>query len=135
LGENLSLIRETESLERAREAFADQFVQTGETVFYRRRGKGEPVAVSVWERDALIHDFNRRIGDLYKALVLLVMAILIVVSALVWAIHVKPDLLGVVLVLGPVALAHLAIERWIWDAPQRLIAARASAEGRTSSAA
>lgn len=117
-------MRETEGLQQARQAFADQFEQAGDVVFYRRRGRGEPVAVSVWERDALISDFDRRIGHLYMGLTGLVMVILAVVAIAAVLLHQRPSLPVVALVLGPVALAYALLQHWLWDAPLRMVRRR-----------
>jgi len=115
---------ENETLERARTAFADQFVLADAGVVYRRRTKGEPVMLTVWERDALLHEFGRRVAWLHAALIVLVVLVMLGAWAGATVLHVRPTLIGLALVLGPIALAHVLLERWIWNAPQRLIARR-----------
>ncbi len=123
---------ENETLERARQAFAGQF-ETGEAiVVYRRRSKGDPVTLTVWERDALIYDFDRRVTWLYLGLIALVVLIMLGAWTLAMVLRARPNVLGVALMLGPIALAYVLAERWIWNAPQRLLARRG--EGASSGA-
>lgn len=118
-------MRDTEALQRARQAFADQFEAADDGVVYRRRGKGEPVAMTAWERDVLIDDFNRRIGDLYLAAVVLIAVVLALAGAGVAMFRLRPTLPAVALILAPAGLAYFGLDAWIWAAPRRLIAKRA----------
>ena len=122
-------MRDTEALQQARQAFADQFETVGEGIVYRRRGRGAPMAMTVWERDALVHDFNRRIGDLYLAAVVLVAVILGLAGAGVTMLHLRPTLPAVALVLALAGLAYLGLQAWIWEAPRRLSAKRVGDPG------
>ena len=120
---------ENETLERARQAFADQFEAGEPMVVYRRKSKGDPVALTVWERDALIFDFNRRVGWLYAALIGLVVLIMLGAWVAATVLRLRLNVVGIALVLGPIAAAYLLAERWIWNAPQRLIARRGALTG------
>ena len=115
---------ENETLERARQAFADQFEAGEAMVVYRRKSKGDPVALTVWERDALIFEFNRRVGWLYAALIGLVVLIMLGAWVAATVLRLRLNVVGIALVLGPIAAAYLLAERWIWNAPQRLIVRR-----------
>jgi apolipoprotein N-acyltransferase len=117
---------DTESLRRLRIAFAAQFEEKGGTVTFRRRGKGEPVAISVWERDALTYDFNRRMGVLYVGMIVLLIVILLAAAASGILLHARLTLIGVIAVMGPAVFLYSAAQAWLWDAPRRQIAARQS---------
>ncbi len=118
------------ALELTREAFAGQFEQAGDTIIYRWRSKGEPMALTDWDRDALIQEFNRRLYKLYLALNILTL----VVTMVLWIVfmrvsqesmilpHLRLTLIWGAIVLGPIFLGYFLVLRWIWDAPRRLIA-------------
>jgi len=117
---------DTETLQRARQAFAAQFEERDGVVTFRKRGKGDPATISGWDRDALIYDFNRRANNVYLVAAVVLIVILIAGAACGLLFHARLTLVGVIAVMAPVVFLYSAVNAWVWDAPRRLIASRAA---------
>ena len=113
-------------LDRIRQTFAAQFEQDGSRLVFRKNLKAAPVEVTPAERDFLLQQFNRHL--LWLGILTGLLTILVIVGVALITFKLNADFsqplafLCVALILAPVMGASV----WAWNAPNRLIAGRAS---------
>jgi tetratricopeptide (TPR) repeat protein len=114
----------TDSWDRARQTFADQFEQGGTNLVYRRSQKGEAISVSAAERSKFIGDFDRSVR---RAKWIIYIGLTLALGSVVLFSFLRGSDLSQAAVfagIGLVMISYFAYYRWAWAAPARELAGR-----------
>jgi len=123
----------TDSWDRARQMFADQFEPDGNGFCYRRSQSGEAIRVSAEERGKFIDQFNR---DVRRATWIIFASVALVLGSSVFlSVYSHSDLSEGAIIAGIVLamIPYLAYYRRAWAAPSRELAGRMPVAGERSS--
>jgi hypothetical protein len=112
-------------LERARRLFAAQFTNHGDTVVYRKNGRGPAIPLKAQERDRLIARFSSRVSlAVYGSVGLISVGVLALVFLSVTR-QIRLPGWAVTLAVLAVVIAFFGLMSWIAQEPARVLAGRA----------